>query len=173
MAVESVIHACPIFDWTKDGTVKKLLWMAVSVLAMTLTGCADAGRGNSGAGGNVQFYDSGRFNLPFSDGVRVGNVFYTSGEIGDKAGSDKVVPGGIEAESRQALDNIKHTLQVNGYELKDVIKCTVMLADIKEWPAFNEVYKDYFKKPYPARSAFGGNQLAYDARMEIECIAAK
>ncbi|MGF6088167.1 RidA family protein [Pseudomonas sp. 18173] len=153
--------------------MKKILWMAVGVLAVTLVGCAGSEVKNPGNKGNVQFYDSGRFNLPFSDGVRVGNVFYTSGEIGDKAGSDKLVPGGIKAESRQALDNIRDTLQVNGYELKDVVKCTVMLADMKEWPAFNEVYKEYFKKPYPARSAFGGNQLAFDARMEIECIAAK
>jgi reactive intermediate/imine deaminase len=152
--------------------VKKNLWMAVSVLAVALVGCAGTEVKEPSTNGNVHFYDSGRFNLPFSDGVRVGNVFYTSGEIGDKAGSDKLVPGGIKAESRQALENIRDTLQANGYELKDVVKCTVMLADMKEWPAFNEVYKEYFKKPYPARSAFGGNQLAFDARMEIECIAA-
>ncbi|WLH83758.1 RidA family protein [Pseudomonas sp. FP2338] len=155
--------------------MKKNQWIAGSALAAMLIGAggAWAGKPEVKAMSNVQFYDSGRFNLPFSDGVRVGKVFYTSGEIGDAAGSNKLVPGGIVPESRQALDNIKATLKANGYELKDVVKCTVMLADIKEWPAFNDVYKEYFKKPYPARSAFGGNQLAYDARMEIECIAAK
>ncbi|MBD8091170.1 RidA family protein [Pseudomonas fluorescens] len=153
--------------------MKILQWVTVGVLSTILVGVGGAWAGKPEAKGNVQFYDSGRFSLPFSDGVRVGNVFYTAGEIGDAHGSDKVVPGGIVPESRQAIENIKTTLAANGYELKDVVKCTVFLADIKEWPAFNEVYKEYFKKPYPARSAFGGNQLAWDARMEIECIAAK
>ena len=145
---------------------------ALAALLMGATG-AWADKPEVKAKGNVQFYDSGRFDLPFSDGVRVGNVFYTAGEIGDAHGSDKVVSGGIVPESRQALENIKTTLKANGYALTDVVKCTVFLADIKEWPAFNEVYKEYFKKPYPARSAFGGTELAWNARMEIECIAAK
>ncbi|MFT0472920.1 Rid family hydrolase [Pseudomonas antarctica] len=155
--------------------MKKNQLIAGSALAAMLigTGGAWAGKPEVKAKGNVQFYDSGRFDLPFSDGVRVGNVFYTAGEIGDAHGSDKVVSGGIVPESRQALENIKTTLKANGYALTDVVKCTVFLADIKEWPAFNEVYKEYFKKPYPARSAFGGTELAWNARMEIECIAAK
>ncbi|MFL1491672.1 Rid family hydrolase [Pseudomonas antarctica] len=155
--------------------MKKNQLIAGSALAAMLIGAggAWAGKPEVKAKGNVQFYDSGRFDLPFSDGVRVGNVFYTAGEIGDAHGSDKVVSGGIVPESRQALENIKTTLKANGYELTDVVKCTVFLADIKEWPAFNEVYKEYFKKPYPARSAFGGTELAWNARMEIECIAAK
>lgn len=153
--------------------MKKNQLIAGSALAAMLIGAGGAWAGKPEAKGNVQFYDSGRFDLPFSDGVRVGNVFYTAGEIGDAHGSDKVVSGGIVPESRQALENIKTTLKANGYALTDVVKCTVFLADIKEWPAFNEVYKEYFKKPYPARSAFGGTELAWNARMEIECIAAK
>ena len=57
--------------------------------------------------------------------------------------------------------------------MSDVVKCTVMLADMKEWPAFNEVYKTAFTPPYPARSALGANGLALGARVEVECIAAR
>ncbi|RMP64273.1 RidA family protein [Pseudomonas kitaguniensis] len=153
--------------------MKKNQWIAGSALAAMLMGAGAAWAVKPEAKGNVQFYDSGRFDLPFSDGVRVGNVFYTAGEIGDAHGADKVVPGGIVPESRQALENIKTTLKANGYAMTDVVKCTVFLEDIKDWPAFNDVYKEYFKKPYPARSAFGGTQLAWSAKMEIECIAAK
>jgi reactive intermediate/imine deaminase len=123
---------------------------------------------------NVEFLNSGRFaHLPFSDGVRVGNLTYFSGEIGDVEGSDKLVPGGIKAEAKQALTNIKHSVEANGYKMSDIVKCTVMLADMGEWPAFNEVYKTFFVKPYPARSAFGVSGLAFDARVELECIAAR
>ena len=62
-------------------------------------------------------------------------------------------------------------LERNGASFKDVVKCTVFLADIKEWAAFNTVYREFFKKPYPARSAFGANGLAQNARVELECIA--
>lgn len=123
---------------------------------------------------NVEFIDSGRFtDLPFSDAVRVGNLTYFSGEIGDASGSCKLVPGGIKAEAKQVMDNIKASVEANGYRMGNLVKCTAMLADMAEWPAFNEVYKSYFTKPYPARSAFGANGLAFGARVEVECIAAR
>ena len=65
----------------------------------------------------------------------------------------QLVPGGIREEARQALANIRTSLEANGYALGDVVKCTVMLADIGEWAAFNEVYRTFFSAPYPARSA--------------------
>ena len=71
------------------------------------------------------------------------------------------------------MEHIKTTLEAHGYRLQDVVKCTVMLADIAEWDIFNEVYKSYFKPPYPARSAFGASGLAVGARVEVECIAAR
>jgi enamine deaminase RidA (YjgF/YER057c/UK114 family) len=83
------------------------------------------------------------------------------------------VPGGIKEEGRQALENIRLSLEANGYSTRDVVKCTVMLADIFEWAAFNEVYKAFFSPPYPARSAFGASGLAMGARVEVECIAAR
>jgi 2-iminobutanoate/2-iminopropanoate deaminase len=111
--------------------------------------------------------------LPFSEAVRVGNTVYLSGQIGNLPGTLRLAPGGIRAEAEQVMENIKTSLQAHGLALDNVIKCTVMMADIREWNAFNEVYRTYFKAgAYPARSAFGSSGLAFDARVEVECVAA-
>jgi len=125
---------------------------------------------------NIQFLDSGQVlpkDLPFSEAVRVGNTLYLSGKIGIVPEAGKLAPGGIEGEARQVMENIKAVLQAHGYALENVVRCTVMLADISEWAAFNEVYKSYFLGRYPARSAFAAAGLAMGARVEVECIAAK
>ena len=108
--------------------------------------------------------------LPFSEAVRVGNMLYLSGQLGMNS-SMKLVPGGIAAETRQAMENIKATLERYGSSLDHVIKVTVMLADIGEWGEMNSVYVQFFSKHLPARSALGANGLAMGARVEIECIA--
>ena len=69
------------------------------------------------------------------------------------------------------MDNIRMTLEAHGATMEDVVKCTVMLADISEWSTFNEIYKTYFEERYPARSALGASGLALGARVEVECIA--
>lgn len=108
--------------------------------------------------------------VPFSEAVRVGKMLYLSGQIGiDETSS--VVPGGIAAETRQAMENIRATLERNGSSLDKVIKATVMLADMSEWADMNEMYVTYFDEHLPARSAFGATGLALGARVEIECIA--
>ena len=109
--------------------------------------------------------------LPFSDAVRVGNLLILSGKLGTKPGTTDLVQGGIKAEARQALENIKTSLERYGASLEDVVKCTVMIADIAEWPDFNEVYVTYFPGPKPARSAFGAAGLAFNGRVELECWA--
>ena len=82
--------------------------------------------------------------------------------------------GGIEGETRQTMENIKASLHRHGLEMSDIIKCTVYLADISEWPSFNEVYAGYFDKDrYPARSALAASGLALGARVELECMAAQ
>ena len=124
----------------------------------------------------AEFLNSGKVlptNLPFSEAVKVGNTLYLSGQIGLIPGSMKLAPGGMKEEARQTIENIRTTLAAHGYGMKEVVKCTVMLADIGEWAAFNEVYKTFFAPPYPARSALGANGLALGARVEVECIAAK
>jgi reactive intermediate/imine deaminase len=106
--------------------------------------------------------------LPFSDAVRVGNMLYLSGIIAIDD-SMKVVPGGIEAETRKIMDNARKVLERNGSSVDRIVKATVMLADMKEWPAFNAVYRTYFRKDrLPARSAFGATALAFGARAEVE-----
>ena len=109
--------------------------------------------------------------LPFSEAVRVDNMLYLSGQVGTVPGTTELVPGGISEETRQALENIKMILERNGSSLNRVVKCTVFLADINEWPDMNEVYRTYFPKAPPARSAIAASGLGLNARVEIECIA--
>jgi reactive intermediate/imine deaminase len=109
--------------------------------------------------------------LPFSEAVRHGDTLYLSGQVGVVPGTLKLVPGGVRAEAQQALENIRAILAAHGRAPADLIKCTVMLADIADWPAFNEVWRAFLKKPYPARSALGTGGLALGARVEVECIA--
>lgn len=108
--------------------------------------------------------------LPFSSAVRVDNTLYLSGNLGNRPGENVLVSGGIEAETRQTMDNIKAVVEQFGSSMDKIVKCTVFLADMDEWPAMNAVYRTYFDRP-PARSALGANGLALDARVEIECIA--
>lgn len=109
--------------------------------------------------------------LPFSEAVRAGDLLFVSGEIGSQPGKMALVPGGITPEARQAIENVRTVLQRHGATLGDVVQCTVFLADMKEWPAFNSVYREYFKAPFPARSATGATGLAMGARVELQCTA--
>ena len=115
--------------------------------------------------------DSLMKSLPFSEAVRVGNLLFLSGQIGNLPGTTTLAPGGIGPESRQTLENIRAILARHGATLKDVVKCTVFLADMGEWGAFNAVYREFFTAPYPARSALGSSGLAFKARVEVECVA--
>lgn len=110
-------------------------------------------------------------NRPFSEAVRVGNWLILSGQLGIDPETGSLAPGGIKAETQQTMENIKRTLEKYGSSMDRVVKCTVMLADISEWGAMNEVYVTFFPKHKPARSAFGTNGLALRARLEIECWA--
>jgi len=109
--------------------------------------------------------------LPFSSAVRAGSMLYLSGMLGTDPATNRLVPGGIAAETRQAMENIKAAVEANGSSMDRVVKCTVMLADIKEWGAMNAVYITFFPNHKPARSAFGASGLALGGRAEIECIA--
>ena len=112
----------------------------------------------------------GSMRLPFSEAVRVGSMLYLSGALGIDA-TGALVPGGIEAETRQAIENIRAVLERHDSSMARVIKCTAMLADMAEWAAMNRVYVEYFAQNLPARSAFGASGLALGGRVEIECIA--
>ena len=111
--------------------------------------------------------------LPFSAAVKAGKLLFLSGQIGIQPGTVELVPGGIKAETRQTMENIKGTVEKYCGSMDRIVKCTVFMADMAEWPAMNEVYVTFFKPDkLPARSAFGANGLALGARVEIECIAA-
>ena len=121
----------------------------------------------------VQHYRNPTLNgqaLPFSEAVRVGDILYLSGQLGrDKDGK---LPDGIEAQTRQTLDNIGATLKLAGLTHADIFHCTAFLADMKLWPDFNKVYVTYFPEgKRPARSALGANGLALGALVELECQA--
>lgn len=109
-------------------------------------------------------------NLPFSAAVVVDKMIYVSGQLGTDA-SGKVVPGGIKAETAQALKNIDAVLHGLGSSLEHAVKCTAFLADISEWPAMNEVYVTFFPKHLPARSAVQVAGLVRGGRIELECTA--
>jgi len=124
------------------------------------------------AGQDVEYLQSEEFkqiNMPFSEAVRVGNLLFLSGQIGDVytdiPGQTKLAEGGIRSETRQTMENIKSVLERYGLRLENVVKCTCMLADIKEWGEMSEEYIKYFPINKPARSAFAGTGLAMGARV--------
>jgi reactive intermediate/imine deaminase len=110
----------------------------------------------------------------FSSAVRSGDFIFLSGALGALPGVDppQLVEGGIEAETRQTMENIIAVLAAADATLDDLVKCTVFLADIDDYAAMNAVYVGYFPNDPPARSALAGSGLALGARVEIECIAA-
>lgn len=159
-----------------------------SILISTLVGCAallgsvGAGIARAGEAGaampqpasaGIEYFPvtdpPPGMSLPFSAAVRVGDMLYLSGELGTKKG--KLVAGGIEAETRQLMDNIGATLVRTGSSFDHVVQCTVALAEIGDWPAFNAVYRTYFGKHFPARMAYASGGLALGARVEVQCNA--
>ncbi len=118
----------------------------------------------------VQHFARPGSTAPFSPAVRVGDNLYLSGMIG--ARPDGTMPEGFEAQARQTMDNIGAVLTMTGHSFRDVVRCTVMLENMADWPAFNRVYVTYFPNmPLPARSAFGSDGLALGALVEVECQA--
>jgi reactive intermediate/imine deaminase len=126
---------------------------------------------NPAGAAEPEFYNKGNPpGRPFSLAVRTGDFIHLSGQMGT---DDKgLVPGGFEAQSRKAMDNIAEILKGMGLGMDSVVKCTVMIADMNKWPDFNKIYVTYFKPGrLPARSAFGVNGLALGGEIEIECLA--
>ena len=110
--------------------------------------------------------------LPFSDGILAGNTLYVAGQEGTDE-SNKPVAGGIGPETTAALDNIQKVLKAAGFEMKDVVSVTVYLADVREFPDMNKVYKSVMPDPKPARATVQVAALVNNARIEISAIAVK
>jgi len=121
------------------------------LISLAAAGCAATAGVNATPPAAVHAPSEG--DLPFSPVVRVGPMLYLSGQIGTTSMTPPtLVTGGIEAEARQALENIKGVLTKNGATMDDIVKCTVMMTDMREWPAMNAVYVTYFPKHKPARN---------------------
>ena len=151
-------------------TIRLAKMIGVCALAAALCGCVSSATGQPKA----EFLNTPEAtarNFPFSEAVRAGDFLFLAGQIGDDRATGRVVPGGIEPEARQTLTHIKQVLERHGASLRDVVKCTVFLADIAEWGTFNTIYREFFTAPFPARSALAANGLALGARVEVECIA--
>ena len=113
-----------------------------------------------------------RASAPFSEAVQAGNLFFLAGQIGMDRSVGKLAEGGVQGETEQAIKNIQGVLNYHGLALDNVVKCTVILSDINDFKAFNEVYVKYFTKK-PARTTYAAAGLAAGAKIEIDVIAVK
>ena len=117
-------------------------------------------------------HEARKADAPFSDVVQVGDLYFLSGQIGMDHSTRTMVEGGIEAETRQVLENIKAVLAQHDLEMGDVVKALVVLDDIEDFSAFNAIYREYLPQK-PARTTFAAEALAAGAKIEIEVIAVK
>ncbi|MBP3828326.1 MAG: RidA family protein [Prevotella sp.] len=109
---------------------------------------------------------------PYSQAIEANGFVYASGQLPIDPATGEF-PEGIKAQTRQSLTNAKAILEAAGLSMKNVVKTTVLLADIADFGAMNEVYAEFFSEPFPARSAFAVKSVPKGALVEIECIAAK
>jgi reactive intermediate/imine deaminase len=155
-----------------------LLWLALVVIGVAVWAFSSRMQSTSAAPQSASQPEFIRMTdpwpYPFSSAVKTGQLIFTSGQIGSRVenGAPVLVAGGIDAEARQAMDNIKAIVERAGSSMDRVVKCSVMLADMSEWPRFNEIYATYFPESKPARSAWGATALALGAHVEVECMAA-
>ena len=110
---------------------------------------------------------------PYSQAIEACGTVYVSGQLPIDPATGEFAQGGIQAEARQSLTNIKNILAEAGLTMQNVVKVTVLLADISNFAAVNEVYAEFFQAPYPARSAFAVAALPKGANVEIEAIAVR
>ncbi len=110
---------------------------------------------------------------PYSQAIRMGNTLYASGQIPVDPATSKIVEGDATAQATQCCKNVQAVVEAAGYTLEDVVKVTVFITDMANFPLVNEVYKQYFTEPYPARSCVAVKMLPLDALVEIEVLAVK
>jgi len=159
------------FPMTKSGKVQKYK-LSEMAMAEYLSGETAGMRGGPSPVRQVIYSDRAPGALgPYSQAIRTGDYIFTSGQVGMDPATGKLVQGGIEAQTRQAMENLRSVLQAGGADFSKVVKSTVYLADIKDFAAFNGVYGTYFPANPPARSAFQVGALPLGAAVEIEMIA--
>jgi 2-iminobutanoate/2-iminopropanoate deaminase len=109
---------------------------------------------------------------PYSQAVRHGNLLFCSGQIGLDPATGQLVPGGVDAETRQVLLNLAAVLSAAGVTTDAVVRTTIYLVDLGDFSRVNEIYGAYFAEPYPARATVGVSELPRGARIEIDAVAA-
>lgn len=110
---------------------------------------------------------------PYSQAIHAGKMVFVSGQLPVNPATGNFAEGGIKELTRQSLTNMKHILEAEGLKMSQVVKTTVFLADMADFAEMNEVYAEFFSKPFPARSAIAIKTLPKNARVEVECIASE
>ena len=108
---------------------------------------------------------------PYSQAIRAGDLVFTAGQLGIDPAAGELVDGGVGAQAERALENLRAILEAAGSGMDRLVKVTVFLVDIADWPAVNEVYARLVPQPFPARSAFAVRELPKGALVEIEAVA--
>lgn len=140
--------------------------MCVGALAVVLGGCSVISQIATTPSSDGPAPPAG----PYEPVRRAGGLLFLSGQIGARD-DGTLVPGGVQAETRRALERVKALVESEGSTMERVVKCTVLLADIAEWDAMNEAYARFFPGRKPARTAVGGIGIPRQGRVEIECVA--
>ena len=145
------------------------------VASLTLAAVTATSQSAAAQGGNKQVFNppNARPGGVLSSAVRVGDLVFLSGALGTKPGGGGLADGGIEGQTRQALENIKASATLAGVTMEDMVKCTVFLTDVADFQAMNQVYREFFPANPPARSTVAvAGLVVQGAVIEIECIAA-
>ena len=108
---------------------------------------------------------------PYSQGIKVGNLVYTSGQIGINPDTGKIISKDLIKQTKQAFKNLAAVLEASGSEITDVVKVTLFLTNMENFSKVNLIYGDFFQKPYPARSCVEVKGLPLGATIEIEAVA--
>ncbi len=106
---------------------------------------------------------------PYSQAIKVGNILFTSGQIPVNPQNGEI-PEGVEAQAKQAMTNVKNLVEASGASMDNVIKTTVFIANMNDFAKINEIYAQFFTKPYPARSCVEVARLPKDVLLEVEAI---
>jgi 2-iminobutanoate/2-iminopropanoate deaminase len=152
--------------------MKKTL-MIFGTFVLLLTVACNSDRNEEKATRRVITLENTPAKRPYSPAIEVENTLYVSGQIAVDPATGKLIDGGIEEQTRQALKNLKNVVEKAGYTLENVAKCTVLLSDISFYSGVNQIYMEYFPKDPPARMAFAVKDLPMGALIEIDAIAVK
>jgi 2-iminobutanoate/2-iminopropanoate deaminase len=151
----------------------KRSFFLISVLSVMLSLSTNVNAQERKAVRNVIKYENTPEKRAYSPAINVNNTLYVSGQIAVDQATGKLIEGGIEAQTRQVLKNLRNVIEKGGYAMEDVAKCTVLLTDIAFYSAVNQIYMEFFPKDPPARMAFAVKDLPMGALIEIDAIAVK